>query len=142
MEVRQADPEQTERLLFLSSQTDDRFSTTLNEFYASVRQQCQTAGTLHAFASGSLSPSQTNQLFTTSQKATADLQDHTRALYQCFEEQKDAKAEALSALATLHGFFRDSNALLLKESSELIAHDNELQKMQRATHLECEGLKK
>lgn len=142
MEVPQPDPEQTERLLFLSSQTDDKFSTTINEFYASVRQQCQTTRALHVFANGSLSPSQTNQLFATSQKATADLQDCMRALYQCFEEQKDAKAKALSSLVALHGFFRDSNALLLKESGELIAQDNELQNMQRTTYSECEDLKK
>jgi hypothetical protein len=142
MEGPQPDPEQTERLLFFSSQADDKFSTTINEFYASVRQQCQTTKALHVFSNGSLSPSQTNRLFATSQKATADLQDCMHALYQCFEEQKDAKAKALSSMVTLHSFFRDSNALLLKESSELIAQDNELQNMHRTTHSECEGLKK
>ena len=55
---------------------------------------------------------------------------------------KDAKAKALSSLVALHGFFRDSNALLLKESGELIAQDNELQNMQRTTYSECEDLKK
>lgn len=65
-----------------------------------------------------------------------------RALFKCFQEQKDAKAKALSALATQHGFFRDSNVLLLRESRELLAQDNELQKIHRTTHSECEDLKK
>jgi chromosome segregation ATPase len=142
MAVPQPDPEQTERLLFLSSEADDRFSTTINDFYASVRQQCQTTLELHAFANGSLSPLQTNQLVVASQEANTNLGDSMRALYQCFGEQKDAKARALSALASEHGFFKLNNALLLKESHELIAQDNELQKMHLTTHSECENLKK
>jgi len=64
MEVPRPDPEQTERLLFLSSQADDKFSNTINDFYASVRQQCVTTAALHAFANGSTNPSQAKQSFT------------------------------------------------------------------------------
>ena len=142
MEGPQADHEQTERLLFLSSQADDKFSVTINEFYASVRQQCQNTAALPVFANGSLSHSQSNRLAVASQEATKNLQDRMRALYSSFEEQKDAKAKALSALASEHGFFKLNNALLLSESHELIAQDNELQKLHRTTHSECEGLKK
>ena len=142
MEGPRADPEQTERLLFLSSQADDKFSVTINEFYASVRQQCQITAALHGFANGNLSLSQSNRLVVASQEATTNLQDRMRALYQSFESQKDAKARALSALASEHGFFKMNNALLLEESHELIAHDNELQKMHSTTHSECEDLKK
>lgn len=146
MEVPQPDPEQTERLLFLSDQADDKFSTTINDFYASVRQQCQTTVALHVHATADsfrfMAPSETNQLVVASQEANTNLEDRMRALCQCFEEQKDAKAKASSALATQHDFFRNSNAILLKESRELIAHDNELQEMHRTTHSECEDLKK
>lgn len=93
------DPERTERLLFLSSQADDNFSTTINDFYVSVRRQCQTTAALHFFASGGLSPLQTNQLVVASQEASKKLEDHMRILYRCFEEQKDAKSNAVSALA-------------------------------------------
>jgi hypothetical protein len=78
----------------MSSEADNKFSTTINEFHASVRQQCKNTRALHVFAYESLSPLQLNQLSATSQEATADLQDCTRDLYQCFEEQKDAKAKA------------------------------------------------
>jgi hypothetical protein len=105
MEGLQADPEQTERLLFLSSQADGKFSIMIDEFYASVRQQCQNTAALHVFANGSLSDSQSNRLAVASQEATKILQDCMRALYSSFEEQKDAKAKALSALASEHGFF-------------------------------------
>ena len=52
MEASLPDPEQTKRLLSLSSQADDKFSTTINDFYASVRQQCRTTVDLHDFANG------------------------------------------------------------------------------------------
>ena len=134
------DPEQTERLLFLSSQADDNFSTTINDFYVSVRRQCQTTAALHFFASGNLSPLQTNQLVVASQEANTSLENRMRALYQCFEEQKTAKSNAVSALAMQHGFFRDSNALLLKECKEIIAQDTELQQIYSTTQRQCENL--
>ena len=141
MESPQADPEQTERLLFLSSQLDDKFSITINESYSSVRQQCQTTAALHIFANGSLSPSQSNRLVVASQEAITNVQDCMRALYQSFKEQKDEKARALSTRALEHGFFKLNNALLLNESHKLIVQDNELQRMHRTTHSKCENLK-
>jgi len=146
MAVPQPDPEQTERLLFLSSQADDKFNTTISDFYVSVCQQCQTTVALHAFSNagsfGCLNPSQTNQLVVASKEANTNLEDRLRALYQCFEEQKDVKARALSALATEHGFFVRNNALLLKECQEMIAQDNELQRTHSATQRQCEDLQK
>lgn len=99
MEGPQPDPEQTERLLFFSSQADDKFSTTINEFYASVRQQCQTTKALHVFSNGRLSPSQTNRLFATSQKASQQpyidsLKDTERELQRSLQaSQKETEAE-------------------------------------------------
>lgn len=84
MEGPQADPEQTERLLFSSSQADDNFNTTINKFYVSVRQQCQTTAALHVYANGSLGPSQSSRLVVASQEANANLEARMRALFQCF----------------------------------------------------------
>jgi chromosome segregation ATPase len=142
----QPDPEQTERLLFLSSQADDKLSTTINELPLSVRRQFQTTEALHALAnaesSGRLSPSQTQQLLVASQEASGDLEQRMRALYKCFEEQRDGKAKALSALATDNCFFVRNNAILLRECQEVIAQDTDLQQFYDTAQLQCEALRK